>query len=409
MQMNLPNSISIVDVSKKSFQFDTLEVLTDFIKTELNFWKNKDTKQKEDGLFVHSYLNYHNNFQAALNIIEGWSPSLSTWEVTVFAGEVNSLFRNYLNPISNQWLWSGHVFIEPWLKSYKLSQASGDSFIQAIVNKDTRNITIYDCMQGYLLAYEFLMQDETQLTQRRHAEKVTFSSIRQQLISKKDALIKDVSNYQVEIEKWKTKTIEETEDWHDKHIRHIDATSIKHSKDFQDRISAWTAKVTDLETLYQEKLRFESSANYWALSANKFRKQGFYWTLALVLTAAVAILYLSNFFVSWLQGYETAIKLNSIQGVILFASILSAFAILIRTFSKLTFSAFHLQRDAEEREQLTHLYLALGNETEVDSDSRKIILQSLFSRSETGLLANESGPMMPSVNDIVSVASRRGS
>lgn len=407
--MNLPNPISMFDATEKVFQFDTLEVLVDFIKTELQFWKNRANKQQEESLFVNPYLNFYNNFQSALDIIESWNPDLETLEITAFADQVERLNRHYLNNINRQWLWSGHVFIEPWLKSYKLSQASGEAFIQAIVKKVTPNTAQYDHMQGYILAYEFLMQDESQLTQRRHAEKATFSSIRQQLISKKDELISEVSEYQIEIDKWKTKTIEETQDWHDGHIQHVEETSIKHSKDFQDRISAWTAKVADLETLYQEKLRFGSSASYWALSAKKFRKQGFYWTLALVLTAAVAILYLSNFFISWLQGYETAIKLNSIQGVILFASILSAFAILIRTFSKLTFSAFHLQRDAEEREQLTHLYLALGNETEVDADSRKIILQSLFSRSETGLLANESGPMMPSVNDLVSVASRRGS
>ncbi|WP_407067244.1 DUF6161 domain-containing protein [Legionella pneumophila] len=37
----------------------------------------------------------------------------------------------------------------------------------------------------------------------------------------------------------------------------------------------------------------------------------------------------------------------------MFISVLSIFAFLIKVFSRLAFSSFHLQRDAEEREQLT--------------------------------------------------------
>ena len=54
-------------------------------------------------------------------------------------------------------------------------------------------------------------------------------------------------------------------------------------------------------------------------------------------------------------------------------------------------------RDAEEREQLTYLYLSLNNEKKIDEKSRDIILQALFSRSETGLLTGDSAPAMPGV------------
>ena len=54
-------------------------------------------------------------------------------------------------------------------------------------------------------------------------------------------------------------------------------------------------------------------------------------------------------------------------------------------------------RDAQERELLTYLYLSLHKDKEIDESSRNIILQALFNRSETGLLANESGPTMPGI------------
>ncbi|WP_458294000.1 DUF6161 domain-containing protein [Geobacter anodireducens] len=44
----------------------------------------------------------------------------------------------------------------------------------------------------------------------------------------------------------------------------------------------------------------------------------------------------------------------------------------------------------------------LVNETEIDTESRKIILQSLFSRSDSGLLTGDHGPTMPGISDVVS-------
>jgi hypothetical protein len=60
------------------------------------------------------------------------------------------------------------------------------------------------------------------------------------------------------------------------------------------------------------------------------------------------------------------------------------------------FSSYHLARDAEERHTLTFFYLALLKDTEVKDEDRNLILQSLFSRVETGLLKDDSSPTMPS-------------
>ena len=64
----------------------------------------------------------------------------------------------------------------------------------------------------------------------------------------------------------------------------------------------------------------------------------------------------------------------------------------------MAFSSFHLARDAEEREQLTYVYLSLIKDSAVDEKEKSLIMQSLFSRAETGLLKGDSGPAMP--NDI---------
>ena len=81
-----------------------------------------------------------------------------------------------------------------------------------------------------------------------------------------------------------------------------------------------------------------------------------------------------------------------------YVTFLSFLAYGIRALNKVAFSSFHLARDAEEREQLTYVYLSLVKDSAVDEKEKNLIMQSLFSRADTGLLKDDSSPTMP--NDI---------
>jgi hypothetical protein len=66
-------------------------------------------------------------------------------------------------------------------------------------------------------------------------------------------------------------------------------------------------------------------------------------------------------------------------------------------------SSLHLSRDAKEREQLTYFYLALIQENAVTDAERELVLRSLFSRSNTGLVKGDDAPEIPpGVADIIS-------
>jgi len=71
-------------------------------------------------------------------------------------------------------------------------------------------------------------------------------------------------------------------------------------------------------------------------------------------------------------------------------------AFVIKILAKLILSSYHAMRDAQERELLTSLYLSMIDGAEKDDMAKSIVYQSLFSRSDTGLLNTESSPTMPS-------------
>lgn len=166
-------------------------------------------------------------------------------------------------------------------------------------------------------------------------------------------------------------------------------------------------KISELETTYHEKLRLEKPASYWNKKAKSYSRSGLIWTILLGIILISGLVGFSYIFDLWLKGQTTGLKLNSLQGIIIFITIITIYTVAVKTISKMLFSSFHLQRDAEEREQLTHVYLALTNEGgKIDEASRNIILQALFSRAETGLLGKDSSPTMPGLHELVKMAGK---
>lgn len=189
-------------------------------------------------------------------------------------------------------------------------------------------------------------------------------------------------------------------------------------------------RYADLEQLYSEKLKLEAPAQYWHKRASRMRCVGLGWLAASIACVLAGGWLLWNYFVA--PGVfvdpkdfvnQTALgavkeptaaffaSAKNIRALIGFSVIVSLSFFLLRMLIRLTVSAFHLSIDAAEREQLTYLYLSLMDKSQKDGkdiivgEDRKIILQSLFSRADTGLLAGDSSPTMPGVETITALRS----
>jgi hypothetical protein len=189
-------------------------------------------------------------------------------------------------------------------------------------------------------------------------------------------------------------------------LEHLRSVLVEQKDNLVGEISDFKTKAENVTNTYIDFMRLKGPAKYWKDRAEECKEQGRNWAGLLGTTIIIAGFVFVSLMSAWLHAYNTGLKLNTLEGAVIFAAILSVFAFAIKTLSKLTFSAFHLQRDAEEREQLTHLYLALSNDNKVDAESRNIVLQALFSRSDSGLLAGDHSPVMPSIQDAIKAASR---
>ncbi|AXT19252.1 hypothetical protein D7030_13480 [Flavobacteriaceae bacterium AU392] len=261
-----------------------------------------------------------------------------------------------------------------------------------------------DELIGAILAYEFELKDHTEITQRRDKEKASISRLRndfqKQIVKSENELIehltnanKEYENYAGKIDELKTNKETAFDEWYSK-IQNKFSTFDSDSK----------KKILNLENTYTEKLKLEKPARYWSKKSSKYYKDAktsrtiILWLVSLSAIFLSVLLFTSPdwIFQNVFNGNTTAI----VRWSLVFITLISLLAYAIRALTKVMFSSFHLARDAEERHTLTFFYLALLNDTTVSDDDRKLILQSLFSRVDTGLLKEDSGPTMP--NDFLS-------
>ena len=59
---------------------------------------------------------------------------------------------------------------------------------------------------------------------------------------------------------------------------------------------------------------------------------------------------------------------------------------MLRLFVRMCMSCYHQARDAEERSKLASFYLSLFEKGVVSDKERALVINSLFSRADTGLL-----------------------
>jgi uncharacterized protein YukE len=259
----------------------------------------------------------------------------------------------------------------------------------------------HDSFIGYLLAYEYELQDETEIQQRRNNEKISIGKIRTDF----EKYLEEAGNHVQEITK-------DTLDNFHEHLQNVDDLEKKKEElfdqwfgnsqnEYQDFYSKMVSEADEMKELFRDGLRFAGPVKHWRRRALKMKKDGAFWIKWLTGSSALVALSLFLLLIFIPEGMTRSLFAGdpvAIKWAILYVTFISFMVYAVRTFAKLTFSSYHLARDAEEREQLTHVYLALKKEGSVEEKDRVLILQSLFSRAETGLLKDDSSPTLPGNN-----------
>ena len=231
------------------------------------------------------------------------------------------------------------------------------------------------------------------------------------LLRKNFSNIKEnVSDFETNIVAPLASKLKDISDESDKQYREITSfTEDKHNEiqeQFDEKVSELAAfkksldnwqnekfvKIKVLEDTYENKLSLEAPEKLWNNRAEEHIKQARNWAIFLVFTV-VALIFALRKLVLVIHDYS----LNTIKNEIPFISesfilisVISFFIYIIRILIKIVLSNHHLATEYKQKAALTRFYQSLTKAgTDISKEERLIIINSLFSKVETGLVKTD--------------------
>lgn len=320
-------------------------------------------------------------------------------------------WRNIFSDFTNQPI-SFNLYDEPetifLIELHKSKPQLYQGAYEFIINRTVQNINRSEYFTGYVFASLFLNREYNLSKKALGNENRSFQELRgaiEEFIQKSGehtnvyfSEVHEKSNvFASQIDELKKSKEILIQEWHE-----------SEKTRFEDLYKNTLFKISELEKTYEELLRLKKPAEYWKTRAEKLYKEGNSfrnWLISLIILTAISLYLLlwltpEGMLLSFIKGQASAIKWS-----IIYATFISFMVVGIRALLKSMFSSYHLSRDAEEREQLTYFYLSLRKESEINDNDKNLIMQSLFSRSDTGLLKEDSSPTMP-VNIVEKITSQ---
>lgn len=375
----------LVEVTE--IQISSAEQYYDLLTEEITFWSENDKKNKL------STIHYKERLVSAKNYFDT--------AVKQYETKNKSQGDNYLTNSTNV-LNSGFLYSETAMAKFVLQYVErSDNFLRGLrcgLLKDRNislNATVSD-IEGVQAALNYI--------DVKH-EKVNLTAIQQQELNSE---ITRANKQFAELNSNYTKAFHEQEE-------RIKSVTVQTNEQFEllnnkstEYFAGRDKKCQELEKLYDEKLKLEAPAKYWDDMKKSYQLSGGIWFAASVVIAVLIIVGLvallaaiPNLFSEdshWMDIFKNSAIITIITSVAIY---------ILRITVKMAMSSFHLARDAKERHNLSYFYLALINDKAITDKERALVINALFSRSDSGLLKNDAGPTMSgNVMDLVETVNR---
>jgi hypothetical protein len=373
--------------STKRF-FTTFDEFKKYFDNERIFWKQFQDRRpyntfNETCSFIHSAEQSQERNQAKNFLLQAVGQANQKINIRIYSRTARALFLQSL-----------------WTQNQDIAKSA----FFYLVGQNFENLSIYHSFEGALRGFHHkhteLFSDEL------NAEKAAFEALRSEMVETQYSRKSEYRKFSEDITSWSDSTKAQAANLLDEKRSMFDKSHEEWIQKFGKAFESSMENIKQLEALYNEKLRLAGPAQYWVDFEKDYLIKGRIWVGLAALSNLLLVLFVG--FVLYNPPEILNLKeitLAGTKGAVMLAAALSGMIYMIHLCVRFAVSAFHLARDAKERHQLTHLFLALVKEKVVEPKEREIILQALFSRADTGLLKGDGSPSMPTalgnINEVI--------
>lgn len=317
--------------------FNNLDDLEVFIDKEIEFW-NQFIKIS----YFHQFINRFNQPKSNIANIKAYLNQNNLSNATQHLNAIKTNLSSFAFPNA----FSNTTFSTELLKIYNEDNTptkdTAIGFSEYCLRGSTNSISNFYYFQGYMKAYTF--QNPVNEESLVYSYKELLDNLNKEYINKIDETNSKYFKFTQDINETTSQFKSEISMWSDSKQNEI-----------SDLIKKENDEMIGIKKAYNEHLRLKAPAQYWKRLERQYKKEGFWWMTASIILTLICIWGLIKILYNLplgLQGKLEEFNIISIRSLILLTLIVSLSVYLIRLFVKLSISAYHLARDAQERYQL---------------------------------------------------------
>lgn len=168
----------------------------------------------------------------------------------------------------------------------------------------------------------------------------------------------------------------------------------------ENKLNEFTAehsnKLSNIEKTYEAKLKIEEPAKFMLEQSKKYKKSFYLWSTSIVVSSILLLILLAIIVSPQVSFNDKLITISvlskdmPVYSSIILLAMISLVVYILRIFIKMAISSKHLMEEYKQKYSLTYFYLSLVNNGSIkDEKSQNIILTSLFTKADTGLIKND--------------------
>lgn len=347
----------------------------EILNKEIDFWNENDPLNKfRDYTQINSLNTAKTNFDRAI----------SYYNTPGNVSSADSIMQQSINSISNGFI-SSKTRLAKTLLSHKDKSADFiTGFMRGLASNGNVSVsTTADSLSGFIASMQYRALVKSFVA----ATKTDLIELENNISDANENYCRLNSNY--------TEAFHTQEERFAGLVAHTDKFMDDLNKSAEEYFSEKQKRCDELENLYEEKLKLQAPAQYWDQMEADYEKKGKHWLIgsvvvmvAIIVSLILVLALLPNLFSTdshWIDVFKNSAIITVIMSIAVYV---------LRLCVRMSTSSYHLARDAKERSKLTYFYLALIEKKAITEKERAIVLNSLFSRADTGLLKGDSSPTM---------------
>ena len=379
------NSFRIVDILSKDYSISSYEQYIEFFSLIYNTYKNNIYEFSEEGkkykdninLFIQQALKNANEESIDSYINDNLSRELgfNTYNRTI------NLISIYPKSFLMQRECSQEAFINIYEElGYEMLQ----QYIQLV--KSPSNFSSYlNDSKRQILAMKFLLyktdhHSSTKLKRDLSAKNI-FQMNSEHIQESISEIVKEKDDYINYMNEQK----DNYNNWFSETENKLNKFTIEHSN-----------KLSSIEKTYEAKLKIEEPAKFMLEQSEKYKKSFYLWSIAIVMLSILLLILLAIIVSPQVSFNDKLITISvlskdmPVYSSIILLAMISLVVYILRIFIKMAISSKHLMEEYKQKYSLTYFYLSLVNNGSIkDEKSQNIILTSLFTKADTGLIKND--------------------